>query len=102
MERFHSPGQYLVCKFIAHESLSLARKSFIKREIIKRKREAGNIRRKLEVFGQNGRVEISVYIGSDSSNISQSFSRPLRREPAINMAGSNFFDGFKKYCGVGK
>ena len=70
--------------------LSLA--SFIKRENIKRKREAGNIRRKLEISGQNGRVEISIYIGSESSNISQSFSRPLRREPAINMAGSNFLD----------
>ena len=34
--------------------LSLARKSFINRENIKRKREARNIRREREVSGQNG------------------------------------------------
>ena len=74
--------------------LSLAGKSFIKRENIKRKREAGNIRRKREVSGQNVGVGISVFIGSDRSNISQSFSRPLiyTREPAINVAESNFLD----------
>ena len=72
--------------------LSLARKSFINRENIKRKREARNIRRKREVSGRNGRIGISVYIGSDRSNNSQSFSRPLRRELVINMAGRNFLD----------
>ena len=81
--------------------LSLARKSFINRENIKRKREARNIRRKREVSGRNGRIGISVYIGSDRSNNSQSFSRPLRRELVINMAGRNFLDWCKKYSGVG-
>ena len=96
--------QTIVLKWLVKQRkhyLSLARRSFTKRENIKRKREVGNIRRKREVSGQNGRVGISVYIGSDRSNISQSFTRPLRREPAINMAGSNFLDWCKKYCGVG-
>ena len=40
--------------------LSLARRSFKNQKKIKRKRQAGNILQKREVFGQNGRVGISA------------------------------------------
>ena len=40
--------------------LSLAGESFRNQDNFKRKREAGNVRRKREVSGQSGRVGISV------------------------------------------
>ena len=51
--------------------LSLARRSFKNQKKIERKRQAGNILQKREVFGQNGRVGISaVYFkGNFSHNI---------------------------------
>ena len=44
----------------------LTRKSFKNQENIKRKREAGNILQKREVFGQNGRVGISAVYFKDN------------------------------------
>ena len=46
--------------------LSLARKIFKNQENIMRKREAGNILQKREVFDQNGRVGISAVYFKDN------------------------------------